>query len=247
MIIKKILSLATFLLLFSCVNNKDISLDEKKYYASSGFALIYNLNSYDNRVIKKKLSNDKILVLHDTLKVNTPIKIVNPTNSKEIMTKVYRKSTFPSIFSIVITEKIAKLLELDLNNPYVEVFEIKVNKKFIAEKSTIFEEEINVATKAPVDEITVNNLSKKKKEKTLKISNKKNYILLISDFYYIDSANKLKNQLIKQTNNNNFKVKKINTTKFRLTVGPFKDFSSLKKVYISLNDLGFTDISIYKE
>jgi hypothetical protein len=247
MIIKKILSLTVFFLLCSCVNNKVISPNEKKYYTSSGFALIYADHFYDSKLIKRKLDNDKILVLHNTLKANTPIKIVNPINSNEIITKVYRKSIFPGIFNVVITEKIAKYLEIDSKNPYVEIFEVKINKKFIAKKSTIFKEEVNVAAKVPVDEITVNNLSKNIKKKALNIDNKKSYFLLVSDFYYLDSANNLKKELTKQTNNNSFKVKKINTTKYRLTVGPFKDFSSLKNVYISLNDLGFTDLNIYKE
>ena len=36
-------------------------------------------------------------------------------------------------------------LNLDINNPYVEVLTIKKNVKFIAKEASIFEEEKNVA------------------------------------------------------------------------------------------------------
>ena len=46
---------------------------------------------------------------------------------------------------------------------------------------------------------------------------------------------------------NNFSVDKINDNKYRLSAGPFKNFNSLKSTYISLNNLGFEDLNIYKE
>ena len=76
---------------------------------------------------------------------------------------------------------------------------------------------------------------------------KNKFILVISDFYYIDSANDLKNQLEKKLNLNNASVKKINNNKYRLLVGPFKNFNALKTTYISLNNLGFENLNIYKE
>ena len=50
-------------------------------------------------------------------------------------------------------------LELDLDNPFVEVFEAKKNETFIAKESNIFEEEKRVAESAPIDEILMNDLS----------------------------------------------------------------------------------------
>ena len=75
----------------------------------------------------------------------------------------------------------------------------------------------------------------------------KNFILVISDFYYIDSANNLKKDLSKKININNISVKKINNNKYRLLVGPFENFNALKNTYISLNKLGFEVLNIYKE
>ena len=46
---------------------------------------------------------------------------------------------------------------------------------------------------------------------------------------------------------NNIFVKKINDNKDRLSAGPFKNFNALKTTYISLNNLGFDDLNIYKD
>jgi len=73
------------------------------------------------------------------------------------------------------------------------------------------------------------------------------FLLSINDFYYKDSAINLKNEISKKTKMKNIYIKKINTTKYRLLVGPFKSFNALKNSYISLNNLGFEDLTIYKE
>ena len=111
----------------------------------------------------------------------------------------------------------------------------------------MFEEEKNVASKAPVDEITVDNLIKDELITKKKLIKKNNFELVIADFYYINSANNLKNELIKKININNISIKKINDNKYRLLVGPFKNFNALKTTYISLNNLGFAGLNIYRE
>ena len=149
--------------LYSCADyslNKVSQSREKQYYSSKGFALIYEDDLYKQKVVDRKINNEDILVMHSFLKKNTPIKIINPDNSKVLETKVYKKAKYPQIFNVVISKKIATILELDVNNPYVEVIELKKNKIFIAKESEMFEEEKNVASKAPVDEITVDNLIK---------------------------------------------------------------------------------------
>ena len=40
---------------------------------------------------------------------------------------------------------------------------------------------------------------------------------------------------------------RINDNNFRLTIGPFENFNALKSSYISLNNLGFEDLNIYRE
>ena len=49
---------------------------EKEYYSSIGFALIYEDDLYLKKVVKKKINNDESGVMHNLLKVNTPIKII---------------------------------------------------------------------------------------------------------------------------------------------------------------------------
>ena len=137
-------------------------------------------------------------------------------------------------------------MELDVDNPYIEIIETKKNKTFIAKEGNTFEEEKNVAEKVPVNEIKMDDKTKKD-YKVEKGEVKKNFILVISDFYYIDSANILKEDLLKKININNISVKKINNNKYRLLVGPFENFNALKNTYISLNKLGFVSLNIYKE
>tara|TARA_B100000959_G_C14904327_1_gene592337 strand:+ start:183 stop:938 length:756 start_codon:yes stop_codon:yes gene_type:complete len=245
-----ILFLFTFINLFACadykIENKNNKI-EKLYYSSSGFVLVYNENSYKEKIVNRKINNQYFEVIHNKLKKNTPIIISNPSNLKTIETKISKKGNYPNIYTMVISEKIATVLELDLENPLVNVDEIKKNKKFIAKEGNTFEEERNVASKAPVDEIEMSSLTTDKKKITKKLAKKNKFILLISDFYYFDTANSLKNDLIKKLNINNVSVKKINNNKYRLLVGPFKNFNALKTVYISLNELGFESLNIYKE
>ena len=245
-----IFSLICVIALYSCADYSVYNINqskEKQYYSSSGFALIYEDDLYKQKVIDKKINNDDIRVMHSFLKINTSIKIINPNNSKIIETKIYRKASYPKIFNSVISKKIATILELDLNNPYVEIIETKKNKTFIAKKSNIFEEEKNVVEKVPVNEIEMNDLANKTLEVEKILLKDNNFILVINDFYYQDSAENLKKELIKKSGLNNIFVKKISDNKYRLLAGPFKNFNALKTTYISLNNLGFEELNIYKE
>ena len=247
---KTILILIYTLLLNSCADynvSKTKKDKEKLYFSSKGFALIYEDSLYKQKVIRKKISNGNIQVMHNSLKVNTPVKIINPENSKIIETIIYKKTNYPIIFNAVISEKIATILELDSDNPYIELIEMKKNKKFIAKESNTFEEEKNVAEKAPVNEIEMDDLTLEKSKVEKKKLKRKKFILVVNDFYFEDSANNLKINLVEKTKMNNFSVKKINNNKYRLLVGPFENFNALKDTYISLNNLGFGNLDIYRE
>jgi len=249
---KKILVYSSFLFIVSCADHagykiKKFPQKETKYYSASGFALIYDDILFINKEVSKKLNNEKIFAMHKTLKKNTIISIFNPVNQKSIKTKISTNAEYSNIFKIVITEKIAKSLDLDLNNPFVEISEVKKNKIFIAKESNTFDEEKNVAEKAPVNEIEMNDLSKEKIKTVKKPVIKNNFILVISDFYYHNSANTLMLDLKKKINIKNIFVEKINDKKYRLFVGPFKNFNALKTTYISLNNLGFENLNVYKK
>ena len=93
----------------------------------------------------------------------------------------------------------------------------------------------------------MNNITELKKKDKKEISKKDKFIIIISDFYYEDSAIKLKNDLIKKISLNKTMVKKISNNKYRLLVGPFENFNALKTTYISLNNLGFESLNVYNE
>ena len=173
---KKVIALCFILLLSACANykiEKSKQIKERKFYSSKGFALIYSENLFEqgavdkklnsNKIIDNKLNNEQIVAMHSLLKKNTNVKIINPENSKFVETKIYKNVSYPRMFNIVLSQKIATILELDIENPYVEVFEVKQNKIFIAKKSDIFEEERNVAESAPINEVEMDDLSKEKK------------------------------------------------------------------------------------
>ena len=241
-----------FILIYLCScagyeSNKALKVDNKIYHSSSGFALIYEDSLYENKTVNKKINSNDVLVLHSTLKTNTPIRITNLSNSKYIDTKIYKKANYPKIFNVVISKKVVSLLELDIENPFVEIIELKKNRTFIAKDGNTFEEEKNVAGKAPVEEIMMNDLTIEETRKSENKIEKKKFILVISDFYYEDSALELKSDLIKKTKLNNISIKKINDNKYRLLVGPFENFNALKTSYISLNNLGFENLNVYNE
>ncbi len=104
----------------------------------------------------------------------------------------------------------------------------------------------NVADKAPVTEIQIDNLSDKETTISKEIKKYK-YFIIVSDFYYLSTANELKKDLIKKTKISDIFVKKINNNTHRLLIGPFQNFNALKFSYISLNNLGFEELNIYKE
>ena len=119
-------------LLLSCADyqgTESVKTKEKNYYASKGFALVYEDHLYMEKIINKKINNDNVLVMHSFLRPNTYIKIINPDNLKTIETKVYKKAIYPDFFNVVLSKKAASILELDLNSPYVEVLETKKNNR----------------------------------------------------------------------------------------------------------------------
>ena len=247
---KIIITLTSIVLLYSCADYKTQQAREgieKNYYFSKGFALVYNEDLYYQKVVNKKFSDEKYGAMHNLLKVNTSVKIINPSNSKFLNIKISKKANYPKIFNIVLSRSAAFALELDMENPYVEVFETKKNKTFVAKESNTFEEEKNVAGTVSTNEIKMSDITINKSETKKKLDEKNNFILVISDFYYEDSANNLMEELIKKTKLNNIAVNKINDKKYRLFAGPFKNFNALKTTYISLNKLGFESLNVYRK
>ena len=236
--------------LYSCADyqtSKKMKNEGKIYFSSNGFVLIYENELYENKTIDKKINNNDLQVMHSYLKTNTPIVITNPENSKSIATKIYKTANYPKIFNIVISKKVAEILDLDENDPFVEIIEVKKNKTFVAKKSNTYDEERNVANKAPVDEIKMDELSTTENKNNIKTKKIYNFFLIIGDFYYHESAINLKDELSKKVKTDKFLITKINKNSYRLALGPFKNFKALKSPYISLNNLGFDSLEVYKE
>jgi len=240
-----------FVFLFSCTTDifQDMKIIKKQSkvreptYSSKGFALIYEDSIFEKKIVNKKLNNDQNYVLHSFLKNNTLVYISNPFNSKSLTAKVRKTLKYPSIYNIVITKKMADNLDLDVNNPYVEFYTIKKNVKFIAKEASIFEEEKNVADKAPVSSININDLSVSTPESEVK-KKKPSYIIDIAEFYFLESAERVKNRFEKEANLVNIKIKKISNNKFKVYSGPYASFDFMKKTYFGLNELGFENLDI---
>jgi hypothetical protein len=212
-------------------------------YFSKGFALIYDNSVFESKIVDKKLNNDQNYVLHPFLNNDTLVSISNPFNSKSLTAKIKKTINYPSIYNIVITKKMADKLELDINNPYVEVLSIKKNDKFIAKEASIFDEEKKVANKAPVTSINVNDMSNFTPKIIVK-KKKPSYIINIVEFYFLESAETTKNRFEKEANLENIKIKKISKNKFKVYSGPHDSFNSVKDIYFSLNKLGFENLNI---
>ena len=249
-LLKIILNLSLLFFLYNCADYKVKKTKiDRQLYSSQGFALIYNHDFFENGIIKRKIDNNDIIAKHSIMKKNTMISILNPVNQKEITIKINEKIDYPKIFNIVISQKLASILELDVSNPYVEIFEVKKNETFVAKEGTMFEEEKNVAEKAPVQEIEIDDLSENESnsESNKNKNIKKNFVLILGDFYYEESALNLKNELISKIELKDISIKKVKQNQYRLFVGPFKNFNTLKVAYISLNKIGFDDLNIIRE
>ena len=233
-----------FIFIFSCTSNYT-KLDNRAPYNSKGFALVYNESDYENKIIQMKLDNKKIQVFHNQLKTNTLVKLINPKTNSYLIVKNIRKTKYPDFYKILITEAVAKKLDIDPNLPLIEIIEIKKNKSFVAKKAKIFEEETKVPSKAPVTSVKISNISK---DKNIKKSNNQNRIYIeIATFYSEDVAIFLKDRIIKELPNydsNKLKIIKKNYNEIKVISGPYKAVNLVKNDYILLKNFGFEELDI---
>ena len=183
------------LFLTSCAQNYS-SLDLKKSFNSKGFAYIYNDEDFLNQVIKKKLDNNLLQIAHNKLRPGSLIKIINTKTNDSIILKNDKRFEYPEFYKILITKPVAEKINLQLDLPLVEIIEVKKNKSFVAKKTKIFKEEEKIHSNAPIESVTINNISKniKKKNKTIKDK----FYIIIAEFYSKDSAAKLKQRITQE-------------------------------------------------
>ena len=217
-------------------------------YKNSGFALIYKNILKDEKKISKKIDNRSLLIFHKSLKKNSFVKITNPKNQKTIIAEVTsNKAKFSDFYNCVITIRIAEELSLDPKEPYIDLILISQNSTFIAKKAKTFNEEKNVAEKAPVDGIKIDNLGgiEEKKKVVTKVKNFK-YSIKIADFYYMDTAKSMAKRIINETNIKNPIIEKISETKYRVLLGPFNDIKKLEDSFNEIQSLNFENLEILK-
>ncbi len=244
-----------FIFVYSCTTN-NIKDSHKKniipseLFTNKGFALLYNESLKKNKIVSKKIEDRSLIIFQKNLKADTTVKITNLLNNKSILAKVGINSKYPNFFNSVISRRIFDELQLNEDEPYVEITTISENTAFLAKKAKMFDEEKKVADKAPVDGINISDLSvnkqKNKKDKKAKKKEKFSYIIKIADFYYESSAQMMKKRIKDELNLNNSKINKISNTNFRVFFGPFDDLKSLKKAFDDINPLNFENIEIIK-
>ena len=214
-------------------------------FNSTGFAYIYKDQDFKNKVISGRLDNSKIQISHKDLKLNAIIKIKNIKTKESLVIKNHKKIRYPDFYKILITESLAKKINLDKDLPLVEIIELKKNKSFVAKKAKIFNEEKKIPSNAPVTSVKISNISKNKKNQIKKNSIKFN--ILIASFYSKDTAIFLKERIIKEVSS--YDSKKLNIYKSKnneinLISGPYKAVNLMKNDYILLKKFGFEELDI---
>ena len=198
-------------------------------------------------MVRGKIEDRSLTILQKNLKKYTKVKITNLINSKYIIANVGKKVQYPYFYNSVISRRISENLEIDELEPYVEIKELLEGSSFVAKKAKTYDEEKKVATKAPVDEIKIKNLSDTSIKKPKKINNKFSYIIKIADFYFKKSAIQMKSRITNETSVKKVYIDKLSSTKFRVFLGPYNDLNSLKNSFNAINILQFENIEIIRK
>ena len=225
------------------VKNKKLNFEIENRYKNSGFALIYNDNLDDIKEIEPR----SLMIYHKNLKKKSMVKITNPINGLSLIAEVKsNKIKFSNFYNAVLSDRIAQTLELDENEPYINIVLISKDSTFIAKKAKTFEEESVVAEKAPVDGIQINDLNENKSKKKIKKNKIFSYSIKVADFYYKDSAKLMLEKIKKDSLIKNLKIIELSKTNYRLLIGPFNDIKSLKNTFEKMNLFNFENLEILK-
>ena len=202
---------------------------------------------YDEKLEIKELDQRSLNIYHKSLKKRSRVKITNPVNGNYLIAEVVsNKIKFSNFYNSILSTRIVEDLQLDINEPYVEIILISKDTTFVAKKAKTFDEERNVAEKAPIDGIQINDLNTKKvklkKFKKVAFS----YSIKVADFYYHDSAKMMIDRIKKETFIKDLKIIKISSKKYRVLIGPFNDIKSLQESFDKMNLLNFENLEIIK-
>ena len=252
MFYKNYIIIFIFFILFNCttnnVTNKNPTLINKNLFSNKGFTLKYDNKLYQDGSISNKLEERDLIIFQQNLKINTKVKITNLLNDKSLIAQVGKKTNYPQFNNSVISTRIFYELDINIEEPYIEISAISENSLFVAKKTKTFDEEKNVANKMPVSNISIDNLKskdeiKKNKKKTpIKFS----YYIKIADFYFKDTALIMLNRIKIETKAKQPNIKKISNKKYRVYLGPFNNINSLQKSFNDIQILEFENIEIIK-
>ena len=238
-----------FIFLFSCKTiEKPNKINFDQTFSNAGFALIYDDVLFKNKTINKIIDDRSLTIFQRNLKTNTQVKITNLINNKSVLAVVGKKADYPLFFNSVISKRIATEIEIDFDEPYVQIEEINKNSSFIANKAKTFDEEREVAEKAPVLEIGIKDLN----IKTDILSNKNRssgefkYVIKIADFYYFETAKLLKKRIVNDLDIKEVKINELSKKQFRVYLGPYKNLNNIKKNFNKIMKLEFENIEIIK-
>ena len=246
----KFFFLIFLLLLSSCVsgtyNKQNIENLKTKNFINKGFALIYSDKLYQDKTVNGKIENRSLIIFQKDLKKNSSVKVTNLNNSKYIIATVGNDKKYPNFYNSVLSQRIVDELEIDASDPYVEIKVINQNLTFVAKKAKTFDEEKVVANKAPIDNVSVNNLNSEASTSKITKKNKFNYSIKVADFYFKESANVMIEKISKQSLIKNAQIKKISNTQYRVFLGPYKNLNSLKMAFNDIHILQFENIELIK-
>ncbi len=231
------------ILLFGCEKTQKLNTNIEEKYKNLGFALIYN----DKLKKIKKIEPRSYDIYSNFLKKKSVVKITNPSNGKYLIANVKsNKIKFSNFYNSIISPRIADELELNFDEPYIEIILVSKNSTFIAKKAKMFDEEKKVAEKAPVDGIEINDLNSKKSKKKVIIERNFSYSIKVADFYYKDTAEIMKNRIFNETTIKKLKIIKLSETNYRLLIGPFDDIKNLRDSFEKMSILNFENLEILK-
>ena len=240
-----------FFILTNCTTNKvadkNSILITDNLFTNKGFALKYDNELYLDGSISNKLEERDLLIFQKNLKKNTKVKITNLLNDKSLIAQVGKKTNYPQFNNSVISTRIFHELDINLEEPYIEISAISENSLFVAKETKTFDEEKNVANKAPVEAISISNLKSNKKKTDKKKVIKFHYLIKVADFYFEKTAKLMKKRIINDTKIKSVKIKKINSTQYRVFLGPYTNINSLQKDFNDINMLQFENIEILKK
>ena len=136
---------------------------------------------------------------------------------------------------------------MDPKEPYIEITLISRDSTFVAKKAKTFDEEKEVAEKAPIDGIKISNLNESSKKNNKKVSkNQFSYFIKVADFYYKKTASLMIDRIKAETSIKDIKLIKLSKTNYRVLLGPFNDINSLKESFEKMNSLYFENLEILK-